>query len=41
MLRYQTAASAKKIQRANSAYSLKLLLLDSNETDCRDTVNVI
>jgi len=32
MLRYLTMASAKKIQRANSAYSLQLPLLDSNET---------
>ena len=32
MLRYLTMASAKKIQRANSAYSLQLLLLDLNKT---------
>ena len=41
MLRYKTTASAKKIQRANSAYSLQLLLLDSNETGGLVVVNVI
>jgi len=34
-------AIVKKIQRANSAYSLQLLLLDSNETGGLIVMNVI
>jgi len=34
-------ASAKKIQRDKSAYSLQLLVLDSNETGGLIVVNVI